>query len=174
VNKPGLLYVVRCRFVGTEAEEIEWNRWYSGPKTADMLRMPHFRSGHRFRSLGEDPATYLALWLVDGRDAFESDRYRQRWGFSDWSGHVTDWSRDLVEPVRGSIQLLDLERPITVTATDTEPAGEAGDAGPSVWSRNVGLDRTWDWLAIRAHSDAGDPDPSDVLWTTTFEPLQEA
>jgi hypothetical protein len=159
-----MLYVVRCRFVGSETEEEGWNAWYSGPKLADMLLMPHFRAGHRFRSDEERP-TYLALWVVDGPEAFETERYRAGWGFSEWTEHVTDWSRDLVDPARGRLDALDLGSPVTVSATDDA----AADPGDGVWCRNVGLDRTWEWLALGSPATA----PAHPLWTATFHPLDD-
>ena len=42
-----LVYIVRCNF-NEPAKEQAWNAWYSGPKIAQMLAKPHFRSCQRF------------------------------------------------------------------------------------------------------------------------------
>src|SRR5258708_32318774 len=90
------LYIVRCN-CGEPGREQAWNEWYSGPKIAQMLRKPHFRSCQRFRRTGGSGRDYLALWVLRSPDAFQTREYTSDWGFFDWEQYVTDWSRDLFD-----------------------------------------------------------------------------
>ncbi len=89
-------YIVRCDFTDPGKEQA-WNDWYSGPKIAQMLRKPHFRSCQRFRRTGGDGRNYLALWTLDSPDAFKTQEYTSDWGFFEWEQHITNWSRDLFD-----------------------------------------------------------------------------
>jgi hypothetical protein len=90
------VYIVRCDFTEPGKEQA-WNDWYSGPKIAQMLRKPHFRSCQRFRRTGGSGRNYLALWTLDSPDAFKTRAYTSDWGFFDWEQYVTNWSRDLFD-----------------------------------------------------------------------------
>src|SRR5262245_1589811 len=92
----GFVYIVRCDFSEPEKEQA-WNDGYSGPKIAEMLRKPHFRSCQRFRRTGGSGRNYLALWTLDSPDAFKTQQYTSNWGFFDWEQYVTNWSRDLFD-----------------------------------------------------------------------------
>ncbi len=88
-------YVVRCNFTRPDLEDA-FNDWYSGPKLADMLEKPMFLSGQRFvADAGHTARRYLALWTVEGPEAFQTPQYTSDWGFFEWKPSITDWSRDL-------------------------------------------------------------------------------
>ena len=53
------VYIVRCNF-NEPAKEQAWNAWYSGPKIAQMLAKPHFRSCQRFARISGNGRNYLA------------------------------------------------------------------------------------------------------------------
>lgn len=91
-----LVYIVRCNFT-EPAKEQAWNDWYSGPKIAQMLAKPHFRTCQRFRRTSGTGRNYLALWTLQSPDAFTTAEYRADWGFFDWSPYIVDWSRDLFD-----------------------------------------------------------------------------
>jgi hypothetical protein len=90
------VYVVRCAF-NEPAREAAWNAWYSGPKIAQMLRKPHFRTCQRFRRAAGQGRDYLALWLLRSPEAFRTEQYTADWGFFEWAPHITNWSRDLFD-----------------------------------------------------------------------------
>ena len=90
------VYVVRCNFT-EPAKEQAWNAWYSGPKIAQMLAKPHFRSCQRFARTSGNGRNYLALWTLQSPDAFKTPQYTTDWGFFEWAPHITDWSRDLFD-----------------------------------------------------------------------------
>jgi hypothetical protein len=90
------VYIVRCNFTQPDKEQA-WNAWYSGPKIAQMLAKPYFRSCQRFRLARGSGRDYLALWTLQSPDAFKTAEYTSDWGFFEWARHVTDWSRDLFD-----------------------------------------------------------------------------
>ena len=90
------VYIVRCKFT-EPAKEQAWNDWYSGPKIAQMLAKPHFRTCQRFRLASGRGRDYLALWTLESPDAFNTTACKSDWGFFDWECYVTDWSRDLFD-----------------------------------------------------------------------------
>ncbi len=72
-------YIVRCNF-NDPTREPAWNDWYSGPKIAQMLRKPHFRSCQRFRKVAGQGRNYLALWVLESPEAFKTNGIHQRLG----------------------------------------------------------------------------------------------
>jgi hypothetical protein len=90
------VYIVRCNFTDP-AREPAWNAWYSGPKIAQMLAKPYFRSCQRFCRTAGVGRSYLTLWTVQSPEAFRTKEYTSDWGFSEWTPYVTDWSRDLFD-----------------------------------------------------------------------------
>lgn len=90
------VYIVRCNFIAP-AKEAAWNAWYSGPKIAQMLTKPHFRSCQRFHRTAGAGRNYLALWTLTTPEAFQTAAYKADWGFSEWTPDIADWSRDLFD-----------------------------------------------------------------------------
>jgi hypothetical protein len=90
------VYIVRCNFTHPEKEQA-WNAWYSGPKMAQMLAKPYFRTCQRFRLALGSGRSYFTLWTLQSPDAFKTAEYTSDWGFYEWAQHVTDWSRDLFD-----------------------------------------------------------------------------
>jgi hypothetical protein len=97
-----LLYAVRSRFIGTEAAEAEWNRWYHGHLEV-LMGVNGFRAAQRFRTAASpDERPYLALYELESADVFTSPEYLKVWGFSNWRDQIDNWTRDLFELHRGS------------------------------------------------------------------------
>jgi hypothetical protein len=173
------LYMVRCNFRGTPDEEAEWNAWYEGPKTKMMLGMPHFLSGQRFRAVGLDDAVrYLALWQVDGPQAFETPEYTGQWGFADWSDRIVDWSRNLLEASSPAVATFPAGGRVVVTAYDEDP-GPGAARGGAVRLRAVGLDEVWPVVTVEVLAPGEAPEheaerAAGVAWRTLFEPLAPA
>ena len=90
------VYIVRCNFTAPGKEQA-WNDWYSGPKIKQMLAQPHFLSCQRFHRAAGTGRDYLALWVVASPDALTTSQYVSQWGFAEWEGDVTAWSRDLFD-----------------------------------------------------------------------------
>lgn len=89
------LYTVQCNFTRPDLEE-EWNRWYSGPKTAHMLDKPMFLRSQRFVAHDLDvDVRYLAMWELESPAALETPEYRATWGWDRWAPMIVDWVRDL-------------------------------------------------------------------------------
>lgn len=169
------LYLVRCNFTGSAQDEARWNDWYSGPKMADMLRMPLFVSGRRYRSTGLDQdVRYLAIWQLRSPEALQSERYRRRWGFAEWADRVGDWSRDLAQVTAGPpLWETPAATPIVVTAFDDDYGVDQQVLPGALWCKVIGLDHTWPWVAIE-HSSAAAPQEqlaAPVAWRTRYEPL---
>lgn len=178
------IYVVRCNYDDPSTEEA-WNRWYNGPKLEEMLSKPMFLGGQRFRAVGlEQTVSYLAVWHLEGPGAFETQEYKESWGFKEWADHIIDWSRDLYEPadddeavslaVPTGHQLV--ARAFRVDEVDRSLVPDA------VWLRSIGLDRTWPRFAsqiLEAPNAAevvpvADRAPAGALvWETAWEPLIE-
>ena len=152
------VYIVRCRFT-EPAEEQAWNAWYSGPKIAQMLRKPHFRTCQRFARTSGMGRNYLALWVLQSPDAFKTEQYTTDWGFFEWAPYITDWSRDLFDggdapeanfavPAHGALD---------VVSFDGMPADEVRDARPAMaqshpdmtWLPVIGLDRHTPMIGVR-------------------------
>lgn len=161
-------YIVRCNF---SREDLEggWNEWYGGPKLKQMLDKPHFVSVQRFRRASGEGRNYLAFWILDSEQAFETPEYKNDWGFFEWRPYIIDWSRDLFAPGEGDVRSPvvgagEVLRLISFEGLDADAAAAARDAVaaklPQVrWMRSVGLDRHTAFIgyAVEAADDAPAP-----------------
>jgi hypothetical protein len=171
-------YIVRCNFVAP-AKEAAWNAWYSGPKIAQMLRKPHFRTCQRFERVSGTGRNYLALWTLRSPDAFKSEQYTTDWGFFEWAPYITDWSRDLFDG--GDAAEADFAVPpggaLDVVSFDGMSSDQASEARSTLaqsqsammWLPVVGLDRHTPAIGLRVWRDATAATPS-----VAPAPIQEA
>jgi hypothetical protein len=165
------VYIVRCDFADPGKEQA-WNEWYSGPKIAQMLQKPHFRSCQRFRRTGGSGRNYLALWTLDSPDAFKTQQYTSDWGFFDWEQHVTNWSRDLFD---GGVareedfavapgDTLEVFAFDGMSAADAEAAraGLAASEPDAKWLPVIGLDRHTPLIGLCLRPDPETLDAADA------------
>lgn len=157
------VYVVRCNF-NDPAKEQAWNAWYSGPKIAQMLAKPHFRTCQRFQRSAGSGRNYLALWTLASPEAFRTEQYTADWGFFEWAPHIADWSRDLFDggetaeaafavPPQGRLHVVSFD------GASAEEARAAALAYPGMmWLPVVGLDRHTPLIGLRVAVDPGSPD----------------
>lgn len=183
-----LVYAVRCNFKRSDLEE-SWNDWYNGPKLAQMLQLPKFLSGQRFRASAlNDERKYLALWRVESAEAFQTPEYKSNWGFFDWAPYIGDWSRDLFEVAgRSPVEQFKVEDKdfLYLLSFEGLSQGQANaefekirSLRPQVtWMHAVGLDQHSPILGLRPLSqrDADfEPLPQDsLLKETIFEPISQ-
>jgi hypothetical protein len=179
------VYIVRCNFTDPGKEQA-WNAWYSGPKMAQMLAQPHFRSCQRFRRASGSGRGYLALWTVETPQALATPQYVSQWGFADWVSLVTDWSRDLFD---GSAQADDAfavasQGALDVASFDGMSADEAEVARAAVarvepammWLPAVGLDRHTPVIGLRPLgelSPASNGDGNRAVQRAVYRPMTE-
>jgi len=155
------VYIVRCNFT-EPTKEAAWNAWYSGPKIADMLAKPHFRTCQRFRRASGAGRDYLALWTVQSPDAFATAEYKSDWGFSEWTPDIADWSRDLFDArpavedafavaATGALQVTSFDG----MSVDEALAARAMLASPAdvIWLPVIGLDRHTPLIGLALLSD---------------------
>lgn len=161
------VYIVRCKFT-EPAREQAWNDWYGGPKIAQMLSLPHFRTCQRFRRVSGTGRDYVALWTLSKPEAMTSPEYRAQWGFSDWTPYITDWSRDLFDgrpagedafavPASGALQVVSFEG---MNAEQADAARAAMPRPGMLWLPIAGLDRHTPLIGLRVLADAGTPLPA--------------
>jgi hypothetical protein len=161
------VYIVRCNFTDPEKEPA-WNAWYSGPKIAQLLAKPHFRTCQRFRRASGVGCGYLALWTVQSPDAFRTAEYTSDWGFSEWTPYVADWSRDLFDGGPATEEAFAVApagalRAVTFDGMSAEDAqaARADIAEPGLmWLPAIGLDRHTPLIGLQPLSDAA-PRSSD-------------
>ena len=152
------VYIVRCRFTEPVKEQA-WNAWYSGPKIAQMLRKPHFRTCQRFARASGMGRNYLALWVLQSPDAFKTEQYTTDWGFFEWAPYITDWSRDLFDggnapeanfavPEQGALDVVSFDGMTADEANDARPA-MAQSHPDMMWLPVIGLDRHTPTIGLR-------------------------
>jgi hypothetical protein len=156
------VYIVRCNFTEPKKEPA-WNSWYSGPKIAQMLRKPHFRTCQRFARISGTGRNYLALWTLQSPDAFKTQQYTTDWGFFEWAPYITDWSRDLFDgrDAAETAFAVPSEGALRVVSFDGMSPDEAGSACKAIaksqtdmmWLRVVGLDRHTPVIGLRVLRD---------------------
>ena len=174
-------YIVRCNFSDPQREQA-WNDWYSGPKLAQMLAKPMFRTVQRFKRTVGGGRNYLALWTIDSPEAFKTKEYTSDWGFFEWKPYIIDWSRDLFE---GSVPPDKLEvfpqGKLTVVSFDHMTAENADAARHAAIAshpngtclRIAGLDRHTPWIVLDTRS-SGSLSPrahSEPAQEVVYEPI---
>ena len=182
-----VVYVVRCNFSDPN-KESDWNAWYSGPKIKQMLAKPYFRTGQRFRKASGTGRNYLALWLLDSPEAFNTKEYTSDWGFFEWRPFITDWSRDLFSGeghsetdfavrAQGALQVLSFDGMSPADAAAARAASEKSLPGV-MWFPVIGLDRHTPMIGLRPLSDittsklSGAPLPT-VAQEAIYRPISE-
>jgi hypothetical protein len=152
------VYVVRCNF-NDPGREQAWNEWYSGPKIAQMLAKPHFRTCQRFRRSSGPGRNYLALWTLESPDAFQTEQYTTDWGFFEWAPHITDWSRDLFDggdapeaafavATQGALDVVAFDG-MSLDEANAARGATARPAPDMVWLPVIGLDRHTPLIGLR-------------------------
>jgi hypothetical protein len=178
-------YIVRCNFTDP-AREQDWNAWYGGPKIAQMLSLPYFRTCQRFRRMQGTGRDYLALWTVLKPDAMTTAEYRGQWGFSEWTPYITDWSRDLFDGRPRSEDALAVgpAGALRVVSFEGMDAARASAAQASIvpsrpgmmWLPVAGLDRHTPLIGLKVLPDVP-PFPRDALGKgiqeAVYRPLSE-
>lgn len=166
-----LAYIVRCNFNREDLEQ-SWNEWYGGPKLKQMLDKPYFLSVQRFFKSSGAGRNYLAFWILESEQAFETPEYKNDWGFFEWRPYIIDWSRDLFAPLSGDVRspVLDDAQALRVVSFEGLSAEEAAAAKLQVearrpgvkWMRSVGLDKHTPLIGTEV-VDANVPDkPLDI------------
>lgn len=51
-----------------EGRDADLNKWYDGTHLPDMLKIPGFISGQRFRSFPGSPYNYVAIYEIETND----------------------------------------------------------------------------------------------------------
>jgi hypothetical protein len=176
------VYIVRCNF-NDPSKEAAWNAWYSGPKIAQMLRKPHFRSCQRFRRDAGRGRDYLALWTLRSPEAFQTEQYTADWGFFDWAPHITHWSRDLFDGggAAETAFAVPTEASLAVVSFDGLGAAEASairDAiAPSrtdmMWLPIIGLDRHTPWIGLQIAPKFTAQDVPNGAQQVVYRPISE-
>jgi hypothetical protein len=177
-------YIVRCNFTAP-AKEAAWNAWYSGPKIAQMLTKPHFRSCQRFRRASGSGRDYLTLWTVQSPDAFTTEEYKADWGFSEWTPNIADWSRDLFDArtaPEGTFAVAPdgVLRVVSFDGMDVDEALAAravlAPQPDTIWLSAIGLDRHTPLIGLAPLSapeeaqSGGDP---QRVQQTMYRPISE-
>jgi hypothetical protein len=155
-------YIVRCNFT-EPAQEEAWNAWYSGPKIAQMLAKPYFRTCQRFRRATGPGRDYLALWTLASAEGMTTPEYTAQWGFREWKDYVADWSRDLFDGGAATEMAFAVPRAgaLHVVSFDGASAHEAGAVRAAfaatlpdmMWLPVIGLDRHTPWIGLRPLDD---------------------
>ncbi len=179
------VYIVRCNF-SDPAKEPAWNAWYGGPKIAQMLSLPHFRTCQRFHRIHGVGRDYLALWTMLKPEAMTSPEYRAQWGFSEWTSYIIDWSRDLFDgraaeaeafavPASGALQVVSFEGMNAEQASVAQAAVMRSRPG-IMWLPVIGLDRHTPIIGLKVllEADAGAQDArNEGVHEAVYRPLSE-
>ncbi len=179
-----LAYIVRCNFNREDLEQ-GWNEWYGGPKLKQMLDKPHFLSVQRFFKSEGAGRNYVAFWILESEQAFETPEYKNDWGFFEWRPYIIDWSRDLFAPLSGDVRspVVKDGQALRVISFEGLSEAEAGAAMEAVtlhrpgvkWMRTVGLDRHTPLFGYEV-ADASAPDrPLDIAGVVEglYRPISE-
>ena len=173
VSSEVFVYIVRCNFSDPDREQA-WNEWYSGPKIAQVLAKPLFRTCQRFRLASGEGRAYLTLWTIQSPEAFETPEYRSDWGFSEWAPYVTDWTRDVFDgrfapeaafavSLKGSLRVVSCDG-MSADAASAAQAVIAKSHPKMLWLPVIGLDRSCPMIGLQPLSELASPRESEHGW----------
>jgi len=95
------IYMVQQTFSRPEWED-EWNAWYAGNLKV-LMSVPGFRTGQRFKAMGEGTSRYMAMYTVDSAEVFETQFYKDSGGGGTASQRFRPaylvWIRNLFEGI---------------------------------------------------------------------------
>jgi hypothetical protein len=181
------VYIVRCNFT-EPAKEQAWNDWYSGPKIAQMLAKPYFRTCQRFRIAAGTGRRYLTLWTLQSPDAFKTAEYTSDWGFFEWAPYIVDWSRDLFDgrrapessfavPIEGALHAVTFDG-MGEDEADAARAAIAGREPEMTWLPVAGLDRHTPLIGLRPLTDPISSGPlvharADRIGEAIYRPISD-
>lgn len=80
------------------AHDLEFNEWYANKHMPQAVGCPGFRAGARYGSSDRLPKTYLALYVIDGKEAFETPELAAIRGFEHLTPYVS-YERRIYAPL---------------------------------------------------------------------------
>ena len=79
--------------------EAEWNDWYNAVHLPEILRVPGFISGRRYRAVEGGPK-YMALYELEGVDAFTSEAFQRAKGWGKFAPHISNRTLNVYEAIQ--------------------------------------------------------------------------
>ena len=80
-------------------KEDEFNRWYNTVHVPEILAVPGFISGRRFRRISGDKIKYMAIYEIESLDALKSDEYTKARGWYEFEPYIIDQSWNVYEQI---------------------------------------------------------------------------
>ena len=84
--------------IAPEKEEA-FNAWYNSTHIPEILAVPGFIGGRRFRRISGDRINYMALYELDGLDVLRSDEYKEARGWAEFETYIQDESWNVYEQI---------------------------------------------------------------------------
>lgn len=81
------------------AVEKEWNQWYDQVHLPEILRVPGFLSGRRYRAV-EGAPKYMTLYELESVQAFHSQAFDQAKGWGEFLSQISNKTINVYEPLR--------------------------------------------------------------------------
>ncbi len=81
--------------------EAEWNKWYDEVHLPDILRVPGFISGRRYRTVESSPK-YMALYELESVDVVRSEAFQRARGWGKFAPHISGLTFNVYEPINPS------------------------------------------------------------------------
>ena len=141
-----MLYIVEMAF-SDPSKEDEWNDWYNGQKSSELLAFPGFNATQRFKTDADVPAPYLAIHSITSTDLYTSEVYRKGGGGSaaHWNDLQPNWTRRIFSDID---EMPGVDMAQVLVMVDLAPDGVP----------DLGLDILWaeglDWETASSYRDA--------------------
>ena len=91
------LLVVRVDIAPTV--ETEWNQWYDQVHLPEILKVPGFLSGRRYRAVEGTPK-YMALYELESVKAFYSEAFNRARGWGQFLSQISNRTLNVYEPLQ--------------------------------------------------------------------------
>ncbi len=80
------------------AVEAEWNEWYDQIHLPEILKVPGFLSGRRYRSVEGTPK-YMTLYELEDVKVISSEAFNRARGWRQFEPHISGLTRNVYEPL---------------------------------------------------------------------------
>ena len=84
--------------IKTEKED-EFNDWYNQVHLPEILAVPGFISGRRFKRISGDKIKYMTLYELESFEPLKSEAYRKARGWDEFEPFILDISWNVYEQI---------------------------------------------------------------------------
>ncbi len=84
--------------IAPEKEEA-FNEWYNNVHVPEIIAVPGFISGRRFKRVSGDEISYMALYELESMDPLKSEAYKDARGWGEFEPYISNLSWNVYQQI---------------------------------------------------------------------------